>query len=163
MSRTLEVFCVSYLCGRKESHSFFIVVFLCIITVAYFMFCYRSFMWIYRNFPSCCWRLSTDFVRTAFVVGKEGCDCCPKVIHTGVSQSLYSKDYRYLVGCILCSKVPLFWFGYDWFYFIAYRRAVNYYEVLGVKSNASLEEIKNAFFEKSKKVRSLFPIIHSTF
>lgn len=46
--------------------------------------------------------------------------------------------------------------------FIAYRKAVNYYELLGVKSNASLDEIKNAFFEKCKKVRPLFPGIRVT-
>lgn len=40
---------------------------------------------------------------------------------------------------------------------------MNYYELLGVKSNASLDEIKNAFFEKSKKVRSWFPSICFTF
>lgn len=40
---------------------------------------------------------------------------------------------------------------------------MNYYELLGVKSNASLDEIKNAFFDKSMKVRSLSPSIHSTF
>ncbi|XP_046880106.1 dnaJ homolog subfamily C member 4 [Hypomesus transpacificus] len=33
----------------------------------------------------------------------------------------------------------------------AHKTAVNYYELLGVKSNASIEEIKNAFFDKSKK------------
>lgn len=33
-----------------------------------------------------------------------------------------------------------------------HRKAVNYYDVLGVKTDASVEEIKNAFFEKSKKV-----------
>lgn len=34
----------------------------------------------------------------------------------------------------------------------AHRKAVNYYDLLGVKTDASLEEIKNAFFEKSKKM-----------
>lgn len=32
------------------------------------------------------------------------------------------------------------------------RKAVNHYDLLGVKTDASFEEIKNAFFEKSKKV-----------
>lgn len=34
----------------------------------------------------------------------------------------------------------------------AQRKTVNYYDLLGVKSDASLEEIKNAFFDKSKKL-----------
>ncbi len=33
-----------------------------------------------------------------------------------------------------------------------YRSSTNYYELLGVKSDATLEQIKNAFFDKSKKV-----------
>lgn len=35
------------------------------------------------------------------------------------------------------------------------RKSVNYYELLGVKSDATSEEIKNAFFDKSKKVELL--------
>lgn len=38
------------------------------------------------------------------------------------------------------------------FFLFFHRKAVNYYDRLGVKTDASLEEIKNAFFEKSKKV-----------
>ncbi|XP_071362967.1 dnaJ homolog subfamily C member 4 [Trachinotus anak] len=34
----------------------------------------------------------------------------------------------------------------------AHRKAVNYYDLLGVKSDATLEEIKKAFFDKSKKL-----------
>nr|XP_061792605.1 dnaJ homolog subfamily C member 4-like [Nerophis lumbriciformis] len=34
----------------------------------------------------------------------------------------------------------------------AQRSGVNYYDLLGVKSDASLDEIKNAFFDKSKKL-----------
>lgn len=33
-----------------------------------------------------------------------------------------------------------------------YRKSVNYYDLLGVKSDATGEEIKNAFFDKSKKL-----------
>lgn len=154
--------CALYVCGRNLTH-FSLVAFLCIITLVCSLFWHRSFVWIYKNFSSCCWRLSCVFVRTAFVVGKVG-DYCPKVIHTGVSWSLECKDCTRLVGCILCSESTLgFLFYYYLFSFFAYRKAVNYYELLGVKSNANLDEIKNAFFEKSKKVRSLFPSIHSTF
>lgn len=40
-----------------------------------------------------------------------------------------------------------------------FRLSASYYEVLGVKPDASLEEIKNAFLDKSKKVLSfiIFP------
>ncbi|KAL6117391.1 dnajc4 [Pungitius sinensis] len=49
----------------------------------------------------------------------------------------------------------------------AHRKAVNYYDLLGVQSNASLEEIKNAFFNKSKKLHPdsdpSNPELHSLF
>ena len=48
-------------------------------------------------------------------------------------------------------------FGPAWMslLFLAHhRKAVTHYDLLGVKSDASLEEIKNAFFNKSKKVGS---------
>lgn len=118
---------------------------------------HRSFVWICRNFPPCCWRLSCVFVRPAFVAGKLDCDGCPKVIHTGVSRSLQSKTFGHLVFCILNSGGTL---GFLIVCCFACSKAVNYYELLGVKSNATSNEIKNAFFEKSKKVGSLFPNNH---
>lgn len=49
----------------------------------------------------------------------------------------------------------------------AHRMTVNYYELLGVKPNASIEEIKNAFFDKSKKMHPdsdpSNPDLHSQF
>lgn len=49
----------------------------------------------------------------------------------------------------------------------AHRKAVNYYELLGVKPDASLDEIKNAFFAKSKKLHPdsdpSNPALHSQF
>ncbi|CAG09777.1 unnamed protein product [Tetraodon nigroviridis] len=49
----------------------------------------------------------------------------------------------------------------------SHRKAVNYYELLGVKSNAGLDEIKDAFFEKSKKLHPdrdpANPALHSQF
>ncbi|KAL7395037.1 hypothetical protein ABVT39_009134 [Epinephelus coioides] len=48
-----------------------------------------------------------------------------------------------------------------------HRKAVNYYDLLGVKSDASLDEIKNAFFNKSKKLHPdsdpSNPALHSQF
>lgn len=64
---------------------------------------------------------------------------------------------RHLVFCILNSGGTL---GFLTVCCFTCSKAVNYYELLGVKSNASSNEIKNAFFEKSKKVGSLFPNNH---
>lgn len=48
-----------------------------------------------------------------------------------------------------------------------YRKSVNHYELLGVKSDATMEEIKNAFFVKSKKLHPdsdpSNPELHSQF
>lgn len=89
----------------------------------------------------------------------------PKLF-TQVCHEAYNQKTADIWLAVFCTQNPCCFFVlfyYYLFYFIAYRKAVNYYELLGVKSNASLDEIKNAFFEKSKKVRSLFPNIHSTF
>ncbi|KAM9376788.1 dnaJ homolog subfamily C member 4 isoform 2-T4 [Pholidichthys leucotaenia] len=49
----------------------------------------------------------------------------------------------------------------------ARRRTVNYYDILGVKYDASLEDIKTAFFDKSKKLHPdsdpSNPALHSQF
>lgn len=48
-----------------------------------------------------------------------------------------------------------------------YRKSVNHYELLGVKSDATMDEIKNAFFVKSKKLHPdsdpSNPDLHSQF
>ncbi|KAK5924953.1 hypothetical protein CgunFtcFv8_017522 [Champsocephalus gunnari] len=50
--------------------------------------------------------------------------------------------------CLWCYKSGLRLLSQSY----AHRKAVNYYDLLDVKSDASLEEIKNAFFNKSKKL-----------
>ncbi|XP_077465840.1 dnaJ homolog subfamily C member 4-like [Stigmatopora argus] len=49
----------------------------------------------------------------------------------------------------------------------AQKSGVNYYDLLGIKSDASLDEIKNAFFDKSKKLHPdsdpSNPMLHSQF
>lgn len=55
---------------------------------------------------------------------------------------------RLCKSCLWCCKSGLRLFSQS----AAYRKPVNYYDLLGVKSDATLEEIKNAFFDKSKKL-----------
>ncbi|KAF3838546.1 hypothetical protein F7725_010314 [Dissostichus mawsoni] len=55
---------------------------------------------------------------------------------------------RLCQSCLLCYKSGLRLLSQSY----AHRKAVNYYDLLDVKSDASLEEIKNAFFNKSKKL-----------
>lgn len=74
---------------------------------------------------------------------------------TQVCHKAYNQ--RHLVFCILNSGGTL---GFLIVCCFTCSKAVNYYELLGVNSNATSNEIKNAFFEKSKKVGSLFPNNH---
>ncbi|XP_061786486.1 dnaJ homolog subfamily C member 4 isoform X2 [Nerophis lumbriciformis] len=46
--------------------------------------------------------------------------------------------------CLWCCKSGLRLFSH--------RKSANYYDLLGVKSDATLDEIKHAFFDKSKKI-----------
>ncbi|KAL3044719.1 hypothetical protein OYC64_013074 [Pagothenia borchgrevinki] len=55
---------------------------------------------------------------------------------------------RLCQSCLWCYKSGLRLLSQSY----ALRKAVNYYDLLDVKSDASLEEIKNAFFNKSKKL-----------
>ncbi|XP_042274594.1 dnaJ homolog subfamily C member 4 [Thunnus albacares] len=55
---------------------------------------------------------------------------------------------RLCQSCLWCCKSGLRLLSQS----AAYRKAVNYYDLLGVKTDATLEEIKNAFFDKSKKL-----------
>ncbi|XP_070769457.1 dnaJ homolog subfamily C member 4 [Enoplosus armatus] len=70
---------------------------------------------------------------------------------------------RLCQSCLWCCKSGLRLLSQSY----AHRKAVNYYDLLGVKSDASLEEIKNAFFDKSKKLHPdsdpSNPALHSQF
>lgn len=70
---------------------------------------------------------------------------------------------RLCQSCLWCCKSGLRLLSQSY----AHRKAVNYYDLLGVKSDASLDEIKNAFFNKSKKLHPdsdpSNPALHSQF
>nr|XP_020449735.1 dnaJ homolog subfamily C member 4 [Monopterus albus]XP_020449742.1 dnaJ homolog subfamily C member 4 [Monopterus albus] len=70
---------------------------------------------------------------------------------------------RLCQNCLWCCKGALRWLSLSY----TQRTAVNYYDLLGVKSDASMEEIKNAFLHKSKKLHPdtdpSNPALHSQF
>ncbi|XP_070819468.1 dnaJ homolog subfamily C member 4 isoform X2 [Chaetodon trifascialis] len=70
---------------------------------------------------------------------------------------------RLCQSCLWCCKSGLRLLSQSY----AHRKAVNYYDLLGVKSDASSAEIKNAFFDKSKKLHPdsnpADPALHSQF
>ncbi|XP_073343637.1 dnaJ homolog subfamily C member 4 [Pagrus major] len=70
---------------------------------------------------------------------------------------------RLCQSCLWCYKSGLRLLSQSY----AHRKAVNYYDLLGVRSDANLEEIKNAFFNKSKKLHPdsdpSNPSLHSQF
>ncbi|XP_017263930.1 dnaJ homolog subfamily C member 4 [Kryptolebias marmoratus] len=70
---------------------------------------------------------------------------------------------RLCQSCILCRKHGLQILSRSY----AQRKAVNYYDLLGVKTDATSDEIKNAFFDKSKKLHPdsdpSNPALHSQF
>ncbi|XP_054890709.1 dnaJ homolog subfamily C member 4 [Poeciliopsis prolifica] len=70
---------------------------------------------------------------------------------------------RLCQSCIWCYKSGLRMLSLS----SAQRKAASYYDLLGVKSDASVDEIKNAFFDKSKKLHPdsnpSNPELHSQF
>nr|XP_057916118.1 dnaJ homolog subfamily C member 4 isoform X2 [Doryrhamphus excisus] len=70
---------------------------------------------------------------------------------------------RLCQSCLWCCKSGLRLFSHN----VAQRKAANHYDLLGVKCDATLDEIKNAFFHKSKKLHPdsdpSNPALHSQF
>ncbi|XP_039976703.1 dnaJ homolog subfamily C member 4 [Xiphias gladius] len=70
---------------------------------------------------------------------------------------------RLCQSCLWCCRSGLRLLSQSY----AHRKAVNYYDLLGIKSDATLEEIKRAFFDKSKKLHPdsdlSNPALHSQF
>ncbi|XP_061643796.1 dnaJ homolog subfamily C member 4 isoform X1 [Phyllopteryx taeniolatus] len=70
---------------------------------------------------------------------------------------------RLFQSCLWCYKNGLRLLSWS----AAPRKGANYYDLLGVKHDATLEEIKNAFFDKSKKLHPdsdpSNPMLHSLF
>ncbi|XP_061541114.1 dnaJ homolog subfamily C member 4 isoform X3 [Phycodurus eques] len=70
---------------------------------------------------------------------------------------------RLFQSCLWCYKNGLRLLSWS----AAPRKGANYYDLLGIKHDATLEEIKNAFFDKSKKLHPdsdpSNPMLHSLF
>ncbi|MEQ2287457.1 hypothetical protein AMECASPLE_012766 [Ameca splendens] len=70
---------------------------------------------------------------------------------------------RLCQSCIWCCRSGLRMLSHSF----AQRKAVSHYELLGIKPDASVDEIKNAFFDKSKKLHPdsdpSNPELHSQF
>ncbi|XP_061756199.1 dnaJ homolog subfamily C member 4 isoform X2 [Nerophis ophidion] len=81
------------------------------------------------------------------------------------------KSCRYLVAMQLEAQLRLcqtcLWCCKSGLRLFSQRKAANYYDLLGVKSDATSDEIKHAFFDKSKKVHPdrdpSNPALHSQF
>lgn len=109
-----------------------------------------------------CTKSSECFSFSICLVFSHCCVPCHKVVIRFSIMQLEAQ-LRLCQTCLWCYKGSLRFFSHS----NAYRKPVNHYELLGVKSDASIEEIKNAFFDKSKKLHPdsdpSNPSLHSQF
>ena len=125
----------------------------CYIYIYIYIYIYMILIYFRHRYCSCFSRCSLrlSWVSVGGVSGATGvdCGCCPWAQPTGI---VYERNQT--ICQLLFLKLipfPTLWYSLG---FLC-RAVVSYYELLGVKPTATLEEIKHAFFAKSKEVCAL--------